>query len=140
MLVTHGAVHVVSIYDQYCVLMSVSSYSGCYSGSRAAGVDAADCVVLVGMQVTANQLEYLVALGVLKKEAAKLSKSAASDLISKKLQEKETQPPTAPQLKLLSVRMVLLVLRCKAAIQQEHGMRNCGRTRKCMPKRGWTWL
>lgn len=53
--------------------------------------------------MTSAQKNYLVQLGVPRTELAELTITAASDLISKKQQEREAQPPTGPQLKLLQV-------------------------------------
>lgn len=60
-------------------------------------------VLIVVVQITSGQVRYLRKLGVPKSTTDTLSKSAASNLITKKLQEREMQPPTGPQLQLLAV-------------------------------------
>lgn len=55
------------------------------------------------MQVTERQHEFLTKLQVPKTDIAKLTKAGASELISKRLAEKDAAPPTGPQLQLLNV-------------------------------------
>lgn len=60
----------------------------------------------LNMQITPGQVKFLKQLQVPRTDYEKLTKTEASALIDAKLDEKNTAPPTAAQLKMLQVIIV----------------------------------
>lgn len=59
--------------------------------------------LLMQLQITPAQVQFLMTLGVDKEVIRRLTKQQASDMITKKLVERDAQPPIGPQLQLLTV-------------------------------------
>jgi len=72
--------------------------------------------------VTDAQIRYLQRLGVGKNMAASMTKAAATEKITELVRVKESEAPTAPQLQLLEVSMLLPSYH---HIQVQHAMHVC---------------